>query len=97
MVNTKTDIRAIKGNSELGIAGGAAAGAGIGALVGSIVPVVGNAIGAAVGAGIGAIAGGIAGNNIGMNVEAENATDQWLHEVSCFDTKRILQSCQADY
>lgn len=73
MVNTKTDIRAIKGNSELGIAGGTAAGAGIGALVGSIVPVVGNAIGAAVGAGIGAIAGGIAGNNIGMNVEAENA------------------------
>lgn len=73
MVNTKTDIRAIKRNSELGIAGGAAAGAGIGALVGSIVPVVGNAIGAAVGAGIGAIAGGIAGNNIGMNVEAENA------------------------
>lgn len=73
MVNTKTDIRAIKGNSELGIAGGAAAGAGIGAAIGTIVPVIGNAIGAAVGAGIGAIAGGIAGNNIGMNIEAENA------------------------
>lgn len=73
MVNTKTDIRAIKGNSELGIAGGAAAGAGIGAAIGTIVPVIGNAVGAAVGAGIGAIAGGIAGNNIGMNIEAENA------------------------
>lgn len=72
-VNTKNDIRAIKGNSEMGIGAGAATGAAIGTAVGSIIPGLGNAIGLAIGAGVGAIAGGIAGNNIGMNVESEKA------------------------